>query len=372
MASHSKLIKLDRIIAILSKRKEETKPRHEYAYPSLFSTLHRMNGLAHFRRSYRMCPESFRTLVGIVRPSYLARFSQKRRAQLRAETKLRHALAASLRLCAGGSYLDVKLIHGFSRGKLFDVFWDCIYAADGALNLEPFFDEKGMEERAEFFGRRTGGIMGGCVGCIDGLFVETIKPSTDNSMHYTSRKGKFGVNVQAICDHKYRFTWMSALATGSTHDSAAWGLTELYDQIGIIVPYYINGDAAYPASEVMLVPFKGISLSMDKDAFNYFQSAVRIRIENSFGILRNRWLILKKPIQLNPLRVPMFVRVLMKLHNFIIDMEDPEPPLEAMSFRSSHVHMRPAERPHRRQKSSIREKITRDLAEAGLLRPGRS
>ena len=248
MASHSKLIKLDRIIAILfSKRKEETKPRHVYVYPSLFRTLQRLNGLVHFRRSYRMEPESFRTL-----------------------------------------------------------------------------------------------------------------------------EGKFGINVQAICDHKYRFTWMSALATGSTHDSAAWGLTELYDQIGIIVPYYINGDAAYPASEVLLVPFKGIRLSKDKDAFNYFQSAVRIRIENSFGILRNRWLILKKPIQLNPLRVPMFVRVLMKLHNFIIDMEDPEPPLEAMSFRSSHVHMRPAERPHRRQKSSIREKITRDLAEAGLLRPGRS
>ena len=371
MASHSKLIKLDRISAILfSKRKEETKPRHVYVYPSLFRTLRRLNGLVHFRRSYRMEPESFRTLVGIVRPTYLARFSQKSRAQLRAERKLHHALAASLRLCAGGSYLDIKLIHGFSRAKLFDVFWDCVYACDGALNLEPFFDEKGMKERAEFFGRRTGGIMGGCVGCIDGLFVEVIRPSTDNSLHYTSRKGKFGVNVQAICDHKYRFTWMSALATGSTHDSAAWGLTELYDQIGIIVPYYINGDAAYPASEVLLVPFKGIRLSKDKDAFNYFQSAVRIRIENSFGILRNRWLILKKPIQFNPLRVPMLIRVLMKLHNFIIDMEDPEPPREVFLFRSSHVHMsRASVRQHRRVQSNIREKITRELAEAGLKRP---
>ena len=49
--------------------------------------------------------------------------------------------------------------------------------------------------------------------------------------------------------------------------------------------YFILGDAAYPASDLIIVPFPGTSLSVSQDAFNYYQSQCRMAIEQTFGIL---------------------------------------------------------------------------------------
>ena len=204
--------KHDRILSLLKKKR---KAAFVYVYRPFFETMERINGMLHFERSFRMNPESFRVLCSTIKNSYLARFAKTTRAQQRAESKFQHAVAASLRLLAGGSYLDIQLLHGFSRAKLYSVMWDIVFAVDASLQLEPFFDSDAMKERAEYWGRRTNGIMGGCVGCLDGVFVEMKRPSVRNPLYYLSRKSKYGVNVQAICDHKYRFTWMSALAAGA-------------------------------------------------------------------------------------------------------------------------------------------------------------
>lgn len=49
--------------------------------------------------------------------------------------------------------------------------------------------------------------------------------------------------------------------------------------------FFILGDAAYPASDRMLVPFPGTRLSMSQDAYNYYQSQCRMAIEQAFGIM---------------------------------------------------------------------------------------
>lgn len=49
--------------------------------------------------------------------------------------------------------------------------------------------------------------------------------------------------------------------------------------------FYILGDAAYPPSDRVLVPFPGTSLDTWQDSYNFYQSQCRIAIEQAFGIM---------------------------------------------------------------------------------------
>jgi len=58
--------------------------------------------------------------------------------------------------------------------------------------------------------------------------------------------------------------------------------------------YYLVGDAAYQLSDHLLIPFVGSQRSdTSKDAFNFYLSQLRIRVEMSFGILVRKWGILQ-------------------------------------------------------------------------------
>jgi len=70
----------------------------------------------------------------------------------------------------------------------------------------------------------------------------------------------------------------------------------------------------------MVTPFKNVSLG-SKDAYNFYQSQVRIRVECSFGMLVHRWAILRKPMPCNYTlgRITSLTHALCKLHNYCID-----------------------------------------------------
>ena len=77
----------------------------------------------------------------------------------------------------------------------------------------------------------------------------------------------------------------------------------------------------------MAVPFPNTS-SGPKDAYNYYQSQVRINIECAFGVLTNRWRLLKSPLSANiPInRMNALLSCLCKIHNFCIDNGNATPP----------------------------------------------
>ena len=60
------------------------------------------------------------------------------------------------------------------------------------------------------------------------------------------------------------------------------------------------------------------------DAFNFYHSQVRIRVECSFGMLVHRWAILRSPMPVNiPLRkVTALTHALFKLHNYCTNKND--------------------------------------------------
>lgn len=83
-------------------------------------------------------------------------------------------------------------------------------------------------------------------------------------------------------------------------------------------PYVIVGDEAFPLKTYLLRPYPGKqNVQYDKRIFNYRLSRARRTIENSFGILANRWRIFRKPIILKVEKTMKIVQATVCLHNWL-------------------------------------------------------
>ena len=150
----------------------------------------------------------------------------------------------------------------------------------------------------------TSGLTKGCVGCIDGFLAVTARPRMSDSnnnpnAYYSGHYGMYGLNVQAVCDNQSRFLFFGVVAPGKCGDQVALERTILNDYARKLPRgYYLIGDAAYSVGESMLTPFTaGNRNDPTKDAFNFFLSQMRIRIEMAFGLLTNKLRILTTALQ---------------------------------------------------------------------------
>ena len=288
-------------------------------------------GEERFNRAYRMKRETFnRLLLSLER--HLAPNAQGRvgSSTLGAPRTISSTckLSMCLRYLAGGSYLDIAPTHSVHSSTFYQCVEEVMRAIDKEFSITfPQNDESSLKEIAAGFSRGGESPLKGCVGAVDGVAVKIKEPSrgsVPNPSAYFNRKGFFSINVQALCDSRYRFLFFSSSCAGSTHDSTALSSTRfsyLFDGRSDSLPsgYYIVGDEAYPCGNKLLAPWPGRNLSVWKDSFNYWLSAARIHIEQAFGILKMRWGILWKPLGLSLEKVSLVVSCCMKLHNFILE-----------------------------------------------------
>lgn len=139
-----------------------------------------------------------------------------------------------------------------------------------------------------------------------------------NSRYFVSRKNCFALLCIAVCDAHRRFTFFSFSTNPNTHDSLAWTDSYLGSRVeaGELPPgYFINGDAAFNAGPSMVVP----TGKREHATFDHIQSAVRMPIECSFGILIRRWGILWRPLEMRFNMRAQTIGACMRLHNFCID-----------------------------------------------------
>jgi hypothetical protein len=129
-----------------------------------------------------------------------------------------------------------------------------------------------------------------------------------------------GLNVQAICDSDGCFTSFGVVAPGKASDQVAFEQTSIHKRImALPMGKYLVGNAAHQVSNVVLAPFTG-SQGKDagKDAFNFFLSQLRIRIEMAFGLLlQTKWCVLNRPLQVNLATAAKLVQTCARLHNFV-------------------------------------------------------
>jgi DDE superfamily endonuclease len=221
-------------------------------------------------------------------------------------------------MLAGGLYLDVGPLFHVSTSHLYQIVDDFLQWIDQTLKFplsiwlrEGHWDK--ITSRANHFAEKTGGIFYGPFAALDGLAVRIKCPSSAEVAdpgNYYCRKGFYVLNVQAICDRSKRFLWCYLSNKGSTHDSAAFAGSRLYDLLkeklnklyhhGV----FIVGDLAYGITSFLVTPFETEEMREDpllvaaKDSFNYHLSSCRIYIECAFGELVMRWGILWRMLEI--------------------------------------------------------------------------
>ena len=183
--------------------------------------------------------------------------------------------------------------------------------------------------RNGFMKKSYQGLFHGCVGALDGFFQPTIAPSKKEvqgnvTAYYSGHYESYGLNCQAACDVHLRFLWFGVVGPGKTNDNVAFPRCgELYKTV-MDLPFglFFVGDAAYTLCETLLVPFTGSQRdNADNDAFNFYLSQLRIRIEMSFGRLVRKFAILQRNMETQMSTTSTILMVCARLHNYVINCE---------------------------------------------------
>lgn len=267
-------------------------------------------GDLNFKRAYRMTWRSFKKLNRLLKPFIEKEFHHQSCAAPNGAVSPELALSAAIRYFAGGSVWDIMISHGISRSEVYVCIWKVIDAVNAHPGFDICFPESHSQQQAiaAEFQQKSECRFGNCIGAIDGILIWMERPGiticreagVDANKFFCGRKNKFGLNMQAVCDARRRFMDVSIRNPAATSDFLAFITSDIYQKVtteGFLAPgLTLFGDNAYVNTRYMTTPFPNVS-SGTKDDFNFYQSQLRINIECAFGILVNRWRILKSPLR---------------------------------------------------------------------------
>ena len=163
------------------------------------------------------------------------------------------------------------------------------------------------------------------VAAVDGSHIPIVAPRL-HALDYYNRKGFHSIILQGMMYAKCLFWNFDIGWAGSMHDANLWARTAIgqYCEAGKFSPYTLAGDVAYPYRPWMLAPFKGHKdgLSREKYHWNFVQSSTRMYVERTFGMLKGRWRIHLKRMDVHLKNVPDLVSMCLVMHNMCIIFGD--------------------------------------------------
>ena len=176
-----------------------------------------------------------------------------------------------------------------------------------------------------------------CIAAIDGKHCMIQSPPNSGSLYYNS-KGYFSLVLMALVDHQYKFTYIDVGEYGSNSDSNVFRNSNLgtgfmqghldvpapkslpnFQNMGDL-PYCLVEDEAFPLRMDLMRPYPWAAratLPQDQLVFNYRLSRARRIVENTFGILAQRFRIYNKRMQLSDYNADIIIKATCTLHNFL-------------------------------------------------------
>jgi len=175
----------------------------------------------------------------------------------------------------------------------------------------------------------------GCVGFLDGTDIVLPYAPSFHGETYFNQKKHYVLNLQGICDSERRFSYISTGFPASVGDATVFCKTEFCktpNTYFLQPEEYIIADKAYRVTRRCITPYKPEEPLASRvlegyQEFNQRLASPRVKIEQAFGILKNRWRSLRGlPIYIrhrcDHARAVCWITVCIVLHNFLYNYED--------------------------------------------------
>nr|XP_050046279.1 uncharacterized protein LOC126543184 [Dermacentor andersoni] len=243
-----------------------------------------------FKRLFRLSRETFDWVSGRFRISAFYPSAVQGRPQISAEKTSLIALVyigSQMSMYAIADKFDVteSSVHAcVSRVIYF------LHAISGEVICWPSSVEVNRI-KAGFLAKSGGKGPKNAIGCIDGSHIQILTPS-ESAQSYFNRKKWPSIILQGICDDRNKFLNVFIGFPGSVHDARVLRESPFFEcaasQCG---ENYILGDSAYPLMPWLMTPFRDNEGSFPswKRNFNRRHSQQRVSIENTFGMLKQRF-----------------------------------------------------------------------------------
>ena len=327
-------------------------PRCRTSVQEVYNTM----GPPIFQRAFRMTLDSFWRLHAILLPHIRTAVSNNSEYECKGGREggnyslppipngpicTSARLGAAIRYFAGGSPYDIVFMFGISYVQVMTSVWIVVEAINTCPQFDVLYPDTLEEQRqiaAGFQAASTPGIRN-CSGAIDGILIWMLKPTqreaqkagVDQKKFLCGRKHKFGLNCQAVSDCRGRILDISIKYGGASSDCLAFEASNLHSRLesglmkqdGENERFVLFGDNAYLNTAYMATPFTNVANDPNRvaeDNYNFYHSQLRIRVECAFGMLVQRWGILRMaiPQHVGVRKVVALVNALAKLHNFCI------------------------------------------------------
>lgn len=277
-----------------------------------------------FQSHFRMSPTTFeRLLTNIYQVETEAPAKTQRNPEISTEKQL---LLTLWYLANLECYRTVADRFGVSTSTAWNsVFKICkkLLLVNTQYGIITFPDEDQHNMITENFRRNNG--FPGILGAIDGSHIP-IKAPIINANSYINRKNFHSVLLQGICDNKKRFLDCYAGEAGSIHDACLLRRSDFGQTLpNRLWPQdrHLIGDAAYPLSMKILVPFKDNGhLTRIQKKFNVKLSQNRVVIEHAFALLKGRFRRLKLLEAVRLDLIPLLIICTCILHNICLETND--------------------------------------------------
>lgn len=218
----------------------------------------------------------------------------------------RTKLLITLRLLAGGKYLDLSWPYGDADSTVYSIFDETLTAIEMSLRGNISFPktERDCRKEARKFQHLRRSPIHGIISALDGVAIAIQSPTLEevpNPRKYLNRKRFYAICVQAVFGADYRFQFLSACHAGSCHDATAYRASKLYGRLtneDSPLPKWatVVADDAYPNSQRLITPYPGQNLSPAQDSLNYYIFQSRNTDEQVFGMLKNKFGIFNCPL----------------------------------------------------------------------------
>lgn len=251
-----------------------------------------------FKILFRVSRKTFYVILDLIKDDPVFRSRGRGRPQYPIHLQLQVVL---YRLGSSGeasSIAKIAFLFGLGDGGTIQNFVARVFSA--ILKLQNRFIFWPGENERKTIEKATYHEMPFCIGYVDGTEVRLAEKPFIDSDSYLSRKQQYSIKAQIICDHTFRIRHVVVGYPGSVHDSRIFRNCPIgtNSERYFSSQQYLLGDSAYKLSSTVITPFRinarGIGASPAGKKFNRTLGKYRVRIENTIGLVKERFSSLKE------------------------------------------------------------------------------